>query len=85
MADGLWPFLFFIAVEQAPPSAMASQLGLLWPANSNTSANLRPIPQEDSAWDAYIDIYIYIAKETETRQGEVGLLRYSPYGPPLII
>jgi hypothetical protein len=46
-----------------------SQLDLFWPAN------FRPIPQKDSAWDAYT------AKETENRQGEVGFLRYSPYGP----
>ena len=46
-----------------------SQLDLFWPAN------FRPIPQKDSAWDAYT------AKETENRQGEVGSLRYSPYGP----
>jgi hypothetical protein len=46
-----------------------SQLDLFWPAN------FRPIPQKDSAWGAYT------AKETENRQGEVGFLRYSPYGP----
>jgi hypothetical protein len=46
-----------------------SQLDLFWPAN------FRPIPQKDSAWDAHT------AKETENRQGEVGFLRYSPYGP----
>jgi hypothetical protein len=47
-----------------------SQLDLFWPAN------FRPIPQKDSAWDAHT--------ETENRQGEVGFLRYSPYGPALI-
>jgi hypothetical protein len=52
--------------EQQPTT---SQLDIFWPAN------FRPIPQKDSAWDAYT------AKETENRQGEVGFLRYSPYGP----
>jgi hypothetical protein len=50
----------------------ASQLDLFWPAN------FRPIPQKDSAWDAHT------ANETENRQGEVGFLRYSPYGPWLL-
>jgi hypothetical protein len=50
-------------------SSTTSQLGLFWPAG------FRPIPQKDSTWDAYT------AKETENRQGEVGFLRYSPYGP----
>jgi hypothetical protein len=57
----------FFGFERA--RSTTSQLDLFWPAN------FRPIPQKDSAWDASP------AKETENRQGEVGFLRYSPYGP----
>jgi hypothetical protein len=50
-------------------------LNLNWTFSVFWPANFRPIPQKDSAWD------VYTAKETGNRQEEVGLLRYSPYGP----
>jgi hypothetical protein len=70
LAAGSWQWISRFPASRLPAARhLSSQLDFFWPAN------FRPIPQKDSAWDAHT------AKETENRQGEVGFLRYSPYGP----
>jgi hypothetical protein len=65
--------------EAAPPARCHAMLSIR-PAGFSDQLIFGQFPRkiEDSAWDAYT------AKETENRQREVDLLRYSPYGPLLL-